>query len=72
MIFITERGQNAPIVKVIRGVLSFPSKKLMETHLERYLRMILSLNEKRTPQVLMKCFFNEGLVIFDKEMQVFL
>ena len=23
-------------------------------------------------QVLMKCFFNEGLVMFDKEMEVFL
>ena len=23
-------------------------------------------------QVLIKCFFNEGLVMFDKEMQVFL
>ena len=39
----------------------------METHLERSLGMILSLNENRKPEVLMKY-----LVMFDKEMEVFL
>ena len=35
--------------------------------------MILSLNENRklTIQLLMKCFFNEGSVMFNKEMKVF-
>ena len=35
--------------------------------------MILSLNENRnlTIQLLMKCFFNEGSVMFDKEMKGF-
>ena len=36
--------------------------------------MILSLNLNKTENVklLMKCFFNKGLVIFDKEMKDFL
>ena len=33
--------------------------------------MILSLNENRKLKLLMKCFFNEGLVLFDKEMKGF-
>ena len=45
----------------------------METHLGRQLGMILSLNENRklAIQLLMKCFFNEGSVMFDKEMKGF-
>ena len=36
--------------------------------------MILSLNLNKTEnlKLLMKCFFNKDLVIFDKEMKVFL
>ena len=36
--------------------------------------MILSLNLNKTEnlKLLMKCFFNKGLVIFDKEMKDFL
>ena len=37
------------------------SRKLMETHLERYLRTILSVNGN---QKLIKCFFNEYIVVF--------
>ena len=34
--------------------------------------MTLKLNENRKlTQLLMKCFFNEGLVLFDEEMKVF-
>ena len=47
------------------------SENLIKTHLERELGMILSLNETENLQLLMKCFFNEGLVMFDKEMKVF-
>ena len=47
------------------------SENLIKTHLERELGMILSLNETENLQLLMKCFFNEGLVMFDKEMKLF-
>ena len=43
----------------------------METHLEQYLGMILSLNENKKPTIINEIFFNEGLVMFDKEMKVF-
>ena len=43
----------------------------METHLERWLGMILSLNENRKSTINEK-FFNEGLVLLDKEVQAFL
>ena len=33
--------------------------------------MILSLNKNRKLKLLTKCFFNKGLVMFDKEMKVF-
>ena len=33
--------------------------------------MILSLNEDRKLTVINEMFFNEGLVMFDKEMKVF-
>ena len=44
----------------------------METHLEQYLGMILSLNENKKLTIINEIFFNEGLVMFDKEMKVFL
>ena len=45
----------------------------METHLGQYLSMILSLNENGKPTTsINKCFFNERLVMFDREMKVFL
>ena len=44
----------------------------METHLEQYLGMILSLNENKKPAIISEIFFNEGLVMFVKEMKVFL
>ena len=34
--------------------------------------MILSLNENRKLTIINEMFFNEGLVMFDKEMKVFL
>ena len=34
--------------------------------------MILSLNENRKPKIINEMFFNEDLVMFDKEMKVFL
>ena len=34
--------------------------------------MILSFNENRKPKIINEMFFNEGLVMFDKEMKVFL
>ena len=34
--------------------------------------MILSLNENRKPKIINEMFFNEGVVMFDKEMKVFL
>ena len=34
--------------------------------------MILILNENRKPTSTNEMFFNEGLVMFDKEMEVFL
>ena len=33
--------------------------------------MILSLNENRKLKLLMKYFFNKGLVMFDKKIKVF-
>ena len=33
--------------------------------------MILSLNENRKLTIINEMFFNEGLVMFDKEMKVF-
>ena len=33
--------------------------------------MILSLNEDRKLTIINEMFFNEGLVMFDKEMKVF-
>ena len=43
----------------------------METHLEQQLGMILSLNENRKLTIINEMFFNEGLVMFDKEMKGF-
>ena len=43
----------------------------METHLDRQLGMILSLNENRKPTITNEMFFNKGLVMFDKEMKIF-
>ena len=60
MIFVTERGWNAPILKVIRCVSeSYQSapRKLMETHLERQLGMIWSLNENRKPTIITEIVF---------------
>ena len=34
--------------------------------------MILSLNENRKPAIINEMRINEGLVMFDKEMEVFL
>ena len=34
--------------------------------------MILSLNENRKPRSINEMVFNEGSVMFDKEMEVFL
>ena len=34
--------------------------------------MILSLNENRKPKSINEMVFNEGLAMFDKEMEVFL
>ena len=34
--------------------------------------IILSLNESRKPTIIKEMFINEGLVMFDKEMEVFL
>ena len=44
----------------------------METHLDQKFGMILSLNENRKPTIINEMFFNEGLVMFDKEMKDFL
>ena len=34
--------------------------------------MILSLNEKRKPTIINEMYINEGLVMFDNEMEIFL
>ena len=44
----------------------------METHLGRWLGMIFSLNENRKPRSINEIVFNEGLVMSDKQMEVFL
>ena len=66
-----ERSKSESDTRCI-GWLSILSKNLTETHLKRYLCMILSLNENRKPTIINEMRINEGLVMFDKEMEVFL
>ena len=43
----------------------------MDTHLGQQLGKILSLDENRKPTITNEKFFNESLLMFDKEIKLF-
>ena len=74
MIFVTKRRWNAPILKVVRrvsdGYRSAPKnwrKHIWNYNCVWFIFKIKIINS----QLLMKYFFSEGLVMFEKEVKIF-